>query len=132
MGVAHCKHIAGTDNATHHISTIPLRGHIAKHCAHIEVIFDGKSQSRIVQSVAIITIKTMVFFIERVANLLKNDVGVAIYTWMLTGGDHAVEHRTDIGHIKVAAEHQRTRAPVVATEHGVGIHQATFSCSGIA
>ncbi len=74
----------------------------------------------------------VVLLVEGISELLKHHYGVAIETWMLSGGGYSVEYFVDVCQVEVTAKQQISGTPVVATQERVDIVYPGASCSAVA
>ena len=82
--------------------------------------------------IAILAIEPVVFLVEHISYLLQQHIAVAIEAWVLTGGYYLLKDFVGVGHVEVAAQGQRARAPVVAAQHRVGVGQAAAAGGAVA
>ena len=103
-GVAHCKHLAATGHATHHVSTIVVGHRGAQHVSHLYVILYMACDVGAFHPLRFCLSKQAFHLaVKPVAHQLEGDVGVAVDAWRLPLMYHLAEYLVDVGHVEVAA-----------------------------
>ena len=131
--VAYGKGLATTRDALDHVATIPNGTCGAQHIGHIEVLFYVFGNLAVLLAHQFGNAKHALHLtVEAVAHVLKQEVAVGKTTRMLALFYQFVIYLLVVDHREVAAESQVLGLPVVATEEGMHVGDATLARGRVA